>query len=182
MPKARAGKTVTGEMVVKAPKEKTLNESNPESFILDHGRNVEKDYYRLQNRDSQLAAIESMSNDELAYIQGVTTATVAGNAAAAKNAIKSGIHKLHEQDMLELKALYYLHGLADTAPEYSALKVMTGGSNREEIARHLAEKQMKKLYNSQVEKILASETLAGVYATQMRGSAAKFSGLFGPTP
>lgn len=165
--------------MAKAPTARTLNESNVESFIPDQGRSVEKDYYRLENREKQLAAITSMSDAELAYITGTAAGGVgAGNRAAIAENIKKGIVKLHEQDMLELKALYYLNGLADTSPEYSALKVMTGGHSREEIARHLAEKQMKKLYMSQVEKILASDTLAGVYGTQMVASAEKFRGLF----
>ena len=165
--------------MAKAPSARTLNESNVESFIPDHGRSVEKDYYRLENREKQLSAITSMSDAELAYITGAAAGGVgAGNRAAVADSIKKGIVKLHEQDMLELKALYYLNGLADTSPEYSALKVMTGGHSREEIARHLAEKQMKKLYMSQVEKILASDTLAGVYGTQMVASAEKFRGLF----
>ena len=159
-----------------------LHESNPLGYT---GRGSEqRDYYKLENRERKLAAVEYLDADEAGFILGNAEdeSTRGANGAGAVAAIKKSLYKLHEQDMLELKALYYLHGLADTAPEYSALKVMTGGSNREEIARHLAEKQMKKLYNSQVEKILASETLAGVYATQMRGSAAKFSGLFGPAP
>ena len=177
MPKS-SRQTVTGEMA-RAPSRKTLNESNIESFIPDHGRNVEKDYYRLENRDKQLAALATMSAAELAYITGQAVADSEAGRNAAAGTVKSGITKLHEQDMLEMKALYYVNGLADTSPEYSALKVMTGGHNREEIARHLAEKQMKKLYMSQVEKILASDQLAPVYAGQMVASANKFGGLFG---
>ena len=165
--------------MVRAPTEKQLNESNIDSLLTDHGRSVEKDYYRLENRQKQLEALKTMSAEELAYITGANVGdSEAARAAAAQNVAK-GIVKLHEQDMLEMKALFYLNGLADTSPEYSALKVMTGGHNRDEIARHLAEKQLKKLYASQVERILQSDRLQTAYTTTIKASTDKFKSLFG---
>jgi hypothetical protein len=55
---------------------------------------------------------------------------------------------------------------------------MTGGHNREEIAHHLAQKQLKKLYASQVERILQSDRLQTAYTTSIKASADKFKGLF----
>ena len=178
MTKKTRPQTVTGEMA-KAPTRSALNESNENSYLTDHGRSVEKDYYRLENREKQLKALASMSAAELSFITGTSIGDSESSRSAAAENVKKGIVKLHEQDMLEMKALYYLNGLADTSPEYGALKTMTGGHSREEVARHLAEKQMKKLYMSQVEKILASDSLAGVYGSQMVASANKFKGLFG---
>ncbi len=48
-----------------------------------------------------------------------------------------------------------------------------------EIAKMLAEKQMKKLYLSQVERILSSDVLQTVYSAKMKAGADQFSGLFG---
>jgi hypothetical protein len=55
---------------------------------------------------------------------------------------------------------------------------MTGGQTRETIAKMLAEKQMKKLYMSQVEKILDTATLGTVYRQQMNRGADTFKGLW----
>ena len=104
----------------------------------------------------------TLSEAELTCILGAAP----GDDGAAK--VAAGITKLHEQDLLELKALYYLNGLADTSPELFALRSMTGGHDREQIAKMLAEKQMKKLYLSQVERILSSDVLQTVYSAKSR--------------
>lgn len=167
MPKSRQA-TVTGDHVVKNPSKSTLSESNEMSY-LSPGRNAEQDYYRLQNRDRSLNLVEGLTAEERAYI--------GGNGATVKS-IKEKIQKIHEQDLLELKALVYLQSLPDTSPEYSALKTMTGGHDREGIARMLAEKQMKKLYMSQVERILDTDSLKNVYGTIIQDGAESFKGLW----
>jgi hypothetical protein len=170
MPKSHHPKTVTGE-VAKNPTKAALNESNEMSYLSD-GRNVQQDYYRLSNRERQLKLVEGIEDTEqIAYILGKT-------GGAAKDITKQ-IQKIHEQDLLELKALVYLQSLPDTSPEYTALKTMTGGHNRESIAHMLAEKQMKKLYMSQVERILDTDVLKTVYSKEIKRGADAFKGLWG---
>jgi hypothetical protein len=167
MPKSRQAKTVTGE-VAKNPTRATLNESNEMSY-LSNGRNVQHDYYELQNRDKQLALVANLSAEERKYILGKD---------GDEKAVRAAVQRIHEQDLLELKALVYLQSLPDTSPEYSALKTMTGGHNREGIARMLAEKQLKKLYMSQVERILDTDNLGKVYATEIKKGSEAFAGLW----
>jgi hypothetical protein len=163
---------VTGE-VVKNPTKSTLQENNEMTYLAE-GRNVQSDYYRLENRQRQLDLLKDVENNQLQYILGVDGGSQADNSLKVKKAIQ----RIHEQDLLELKGLVYLQSLPDTSPEYTALKTMTGGHNRESIARMLAEKQMKKLYMSQVEKILATDKLADVYKTEIKKGAAAFETLW----
>lgn len=167
MPKSRQAKTVTGE-VAKNPTKATLNESSEMSYLTS-GRNVEQDYYRLENRDRQLEMVKNLSDIERTYILG---------RPGTSDDVKNAVQKIHEQDLLELKALVYLQSLPDTSPEFSALKTMTGGHNREGIARMLAEKQMKKLYMSQVERILDTDNLKSVYSYEIKKGADAFKGLW----
>lgn len=157
----------------KQPKVKPnmLDESNPLSFLPD-GRSQQGDFYKLQNREKQLAALDALPTDspEFQYItQGVT---------GGINGVKAGLQKLHEKDMIEIKALLYLQQLPDTSPELAQLKIMCGCSNREQIASFIADKQIKKLMMSQLEAITGRDRLQTMYnQTIVRGPTA-FSGLF----
>ena len=51
----------------KAPKKNLLDESNALSFVPDR-RSAQADYYKLENRERQLAAIENLDPNELAYV------------------------------------------------------------------------------------------------------------------
>ena len=106
----------------------TLNESNPLSVITDRGRSEQKDYYRLENRDKKLAAVANLDDDEIKFVLG--NVEVAGDRSktgeAGRQALSKAINKIHEQDLIELRALVYLQRLPDTSPEYQQLRMMTG--------------------------------------------------------
>ena len=46
-----------------------LDESNTMSF-LNHNRSAEHDYYKLQNREKQLATVANLSGAEQRYVLG----------------------------------------------------------------------------------------------------------------
>jgi len=143
----------------------TLNESNPLSVITDRGRSEQKDYYRLENRDKKLAAVANLDDDEIKFVLG--NVEVAGDRSktgeAGRQALSKAINKIHEQDLIELRALVYLQRLPDTSPEYQQLRMMTGMNTREEIAQFIAEKQIRKLMMSQLEAITGGSALTDVY-------------------
>ena len=101
MGKHRAASGETG--VNRGPKSSLLDETNPLSYIPD-GRNVQADYYRMANRDRQLAAIAGLSDSEVKYILGDSNAT----AATGKDLVQKAVQKIHEKDLIELRALVYL--------------------------------------------------------------------------
>lgn len=143
----------------------TLNESNPLSYINDKGRSEERDYFKLQNREHKLQALNYLSNKEFDYILGNSEsgARKSGDMKADTEAVKKALYGLHEQDLIEMRALVYLQRLPDTSPEYQQLRIMTGMNNREQIAQFIAEKQIRKLMMSQLEAITGGSKLTEVY-------------------
>lgn len=163
----------------KAPPKSMLDESNTMSF-LNHNRNPEADYYKLQNRDKQLAAVAALSPAEQRYVLGLPAAgEAAGAVANAEDKIKAKLQKIHEQDLIELRALVYLQSLPDTSPELLMLKQYCGCQTREQIATYIAEKQMKKLFLSQVEAITGGAQLTNVYQETIKKGPKNFLRLFG---
>ena len=156
MPRHKKAMTASSEF--KAPSGSLLDETNAMSYLPDK-RNAQADYYRLENRERQLAAISSLTDEEAAYVLGIskTQALAARNlgngSGNLKELITNKVQKIHEKDLIELKALVYLQGLPDTSPELIQLKTYCGCDTREQIAGYIAEKQIKKLFLSQIEAI-----------------------------
>lgn len=154
----------------------TLDESNPLSYIPD-GRSAQRDYYKLENRDRQFAAVANLSAEEKAFVLGSVdpSDTTAGDA---EKTIKAALSKLHEKDLIELRAMVYLQKLPDTSPELNQLRIMTNLHSREQIAEFIAEKQIKKLMMSQLEAITGGNALTDVYKTTIKRGPQAFMGLF----
>ena len=57
----------------KAPSGSLLDETNAMSYLPDK-RSAQADYYRLENRERQLAAITSLTDSEAAYVLGIPVA------------------------------------------------------------------------------------------------------------
>ena len=150
-----------------------LDESNPLSYLPDN-RSAQADYYRLENRERQLAMVENLTQDEVRYVLNNAGATVAGS----KDELQKKIQKIHEKDLIELRALVYLQSLPDTSPELIQLKTWCGCDTREQIARFIADKQIKKLMMTQIEAITGGTQLTDVYKTVIQRGPAAFSGLF----
>ena len=155
------------------PKKSVLDESNPLSYLPDN-RNVQADYYRLENRNKQLAMIENLSLDEQSYILGEKVT----DAAVGQKRISGAVQQLHEADLLELKCLVYLQKLPDSSPELFALKQWCGCESREMIAKYIAEKEMKKLVISQVTRIAGGDSLNQLYDTIITRGPTAFSSLY----
>jgi len=157
-------------------KKSILDETNPMSYIAD-GRSPQKDYYRLENRDRQLQAVENLSAEEQAYVLGgVDAGDVGANGVAT---IKKAIQKIHEKDLIELRALVYLQKLPDTSPQLIQLKAVLNLNTREEIANAIAEKQIQKLADSQIDAIVSPDALKTVYRGTINRGGTAFAGLFG---
>ena len=156
----------------------TLHESNPLAYV--GGRNDQRDYYKLENRERKLEAIKFLDNEEAGFILGNAEdeASRGANGAGAVEAIKKSLYKLHEQDIISLRALVYLQRLSDTSPEYQQLRIMTGMNTREEIADFIAEKQIKKLMMSQLEAITGGSKLTDMYKKQVVKGANSFLSLW----
>ena len=150
-----------------------LDESNPLSYLPDN-RSAQADYYRLENRERQLAMVENLTQDEVRYVLNDAGASVAGS----KDELQKKIQKIHEKDLIELRALVYLQSLPDTSPELIQLKTWCGCDTREQIARFIADKQIKKLMMTQIEAITGGTQLTDVYKTVIQRGPAAFSGLF----
>jgi len=163
----------------KTPRKSLLDETNPLSIIPDK-RNAQADYYRLENRERQLEAINNLTSTEQAYVLGgVDAADLARAGTDAKAQIKAAITKIHEKDLIELRALVYLQKLPDTSPELIQLKTLCGCDTREQIAGYIADKQIKKLMMPQIDAITGRDALTSMYSkTIVRGGTA-FAGLFG---
>jgi hypothetical protein len=163
----------------KTPRKSLLDETNPLSILPDK-RNPQADFYRMENRERQLDAINNLTNAEQAYVLGgVDAADVARGGNAARDQIKAAINKIHEKDLIELRALVYLQKLPDTSPELIQLKTLCGCDTREQIAGYIADKQIKKLMMSQIDAITGRDALTTMYSgTIVRGGTA-FAGLFG---
>ena len=98
---------------------------------------------------------------------------------AGRAALSKAINKIHEQDLIELRALVYLQRLPDTSPEYQQLRMMTGMNTREEIAQFIAEKQIRKLMMSQLEAITGGSALTDVYKKTIKKGPSTFLSLWG---
>lgn len=153
-----------------------LDESNTMSF-LNHNRSAEHDYYKLQNREKQLATVAHLSGAEQRYVLGLPAGD-GGKVANATAQITQKIQKIHEQDLIELRALVYLQSLPDSSSELLMLKQYCGCQSREQIASYIAEKQMKKLFLSQIEAISGGGQLTGVYQQTIKKGASNFLRLF----
>ena len=125
--------------------------------------------------------MENLDADEVKFVLGNAEDDDVRNAtpAQAKDKLKKAIHKIHEQDLIELRALVYLQRLPDTSPEYQQLRMMTGMNTREEIAQFIAEKQIRKLMMSQLEAITGGSALTDVYKKTIKKGPSAFSSLFG---
>ena len=174
MPRKAAKMNSSAEF--KAPSGSMLDESNQMSYLPD-GRNSQADYYRLQNRDKQLAAVDNLSPAEQAYVLGVATPP-SGAVPNAQANIKAKIQKIHEKDLIELRALVYLQSLPDTSPELIQLKSYCGCDSREQIASYIADKQIKKLFLSQIEALTGGSELSQVYKNTIVTGATAFKKLF----
>lgn len=156
----------------------SLHESNPLAYT---GRGSEqRDYYKLENRERKLAAVEYLDADEAGFILGNAEDESSRGATkeAAVGAVKKALYKLHEQDIISMRALVYLQRLSDTSPEYQQLRIMTGMNTREEIADFIAEKQIKKLMMSQLEAITGGSKLTDMYKKQVVKGANSFLSLW----
>jgi hypothetical protein len=158
----------------KAPS-KLLDESNVFSVVPDK-RSAQADFYRLENRDKQLAAIQNLTDAEVKYVLNDNGASA---NEAATTALKKAINKIHEKDLIELRSLVYLQKLPDTSPELIQLKALCGCESREDIARYIADKHIKKLMMSQIDAITGGDALTTVYKTTIKTGADAFKGLFG---
>jgi hypothetical protein len=155
-----------------------LHESNPLGYT---GRTSDqRDYYKLENRERKLKAVEYLDTDEAAFVLGNAEDAEAGGTTgeARVTAIKKALYKLHEQDIISMRALVYLQRLSDTSPEYQQLRIMTGMNTREEIADFIAEKQIKKLMMSQLEAITGGSKLTDMYKKQVSKGATSFLSLW----
>ena len=131
-------RTKSGDPIVKSGQ---LAESNPLSYET-HGRNVQADYFRLENREKQLKALSSLTAAEYNYIMGGSvmgerpTAVALGSKPSEVQVadLKNSIEKLHERDLVELRVLRYVQSLPDSSPELFTLKAMCGCDSREQIA------------------------------------------------
>lgn len=173
MPKQRQHHQASGSGFA-APKKSMLDESNPYSYLPDN-RSAQADYYKLENREKQLEMISSLSPEEVAYVLG-SSSGASGDQARIE--LKNKIQKIHEKDLIELRALVYLQSLPDTSPELIQLKTWCGCETREQIARFIADKQIKKLMMTQIEAITGGSQLTDVYKTVIKRGPEAFSGLF----
>jgi len=176
-------RTKSGDPIVKSGQ---LAESNPLSYE-PRGRNIQTDYFRLENREKQLKALSSLTAAEYNYIMGGSVAGERATAVAPGSKptdaqvtdLKNSIEKLHERDLVSLRVLRYVQSLPDSSPELFTLKAMCGCDSREQIADFIADKQMKKLIMSQVELIAGGEQLNTAYRTIIKRGPENFSRLFG---
>jgi hypothetical protein len=139
------------------------------------GRSSEQnDYYKLENRERKLAAVQYLDADEAKFVLGSAEEDSEAKGPAAIEAVKKSLFKLHEQDLISMRALIYLQRLSDTSPEYQQLRIMTGMNTREEIADFIAEKQIRKLMMSQLEAITGGSQLTDMYKKQVVKGANSF--------
>lgn len=151
------------------------------SYLPD-GRSPQRDYYRIQNREKQLEAIDNLTEEEQAYVLGgLTPSSAEGGQSGAKLTIKKAIQKIHEKDLIELRALVHLQKLPDTSPELIQLKAVTGLGTREEIANAIASRQIKKLMDSQLDQITNPVELRKVYSSTIQQGGQAFASLWGGT-
>ena len=151
----------------RVPKSSLLDETNS---LLPDNRNVQTDYYRLENREKQLEAVKNLGAEELAYI---------GGAGTTSDTVKKQLQQIHEKDLIELKILYFLNGLPDGSSELLQMKTWCGCDTREGIARFLADKQIKKLMMGQIEAIINIPQLTTLYKSKIKQGATSFGNLFG---
>jgi hypothetical protein len=163
-----------------ATKANLLDESNSLSIIGGSGggssqNSAQHDFYELQARQLKNAqGISGLGPEEWRYVFG--TSKPAG--AAEQQAIGNGLFKLHEADLIELKALKYLHSLPDTSPHLLQMKSVYRCGRREEIAKKMAEEQMNDLIKMQMSAVINPSKLQTLYKTELVDSAEKFKSLY----
>jgi hypothetical protein len=105
------------------PKKKTLiDEANPLSLVggsangASAAASAERDYYELQARQLKIEkGLAALKGPEAKYVFGLTDAQANAWNGAAATAQGKNLFKLHEADLIEIKALKYLHDLPDVA-------------------------------------------------------------------
>lgn len=163
-----------------ATKANLLDESNSLSIIGGSGggssqNSAQHDYYELQARQLKNAqGVSGLSTDEWRYVFG----TAKPGSSAEQQAAGNGLFKLHEADLIELKALKYLHSLPDTSPHLLQMKSVYRCGRREEIAKKMAEEQMNDLIKAQMSAVVRPEALQTLYKAELKASAEKFSSLY----
>jgi len=108
---------------------------------------------------------------------GVEEGDIVGSST--KDSIKKAITKIHEKDLIELRALVHLQKLPDSSPELIQLKAVTGLGTREEIANAIATRQVKKLMDSQIDAITSPDELKKVYGSTIKRGGTAFASLWG---
>jgi hypothetical protein len=163
-----------------------VDESNPYSLIPD-GRSAQRDYYKLENRERQLKAVSTLTPEEKRYILGGVGDERVSSARAASTGfgddtdaatVADKLNRIHEKDLIELRAMVYLQSLPDTSPELNQLRIMTNLHTREQIAEFIAEKQIKKLMMEQINLITGGDSLTKVYKETIKKGPDAFKKLF----
>lgn len=162
-----------------ATKANLLDESNSLSLVGGSGggssqQSSQHDFYELQARALKISqGVQGLDAAEWQYVFG---AAKVNEAADAKTA--AGLFKLHESDLIELKALKYLHSLPDTSPHLLQMKAVYKCGRREEIAKKMAEEQMNELIKAQMSAVIKPAELQTLYKTELKASADAFKGLY----
>ena len=163
-----------------ATKANLLDESNSLSIIGGSGggssqSSAQHDYYELQARQLKTSqGVSGLGADEWRYVFG---SAKPGNAVGMQEAA-NGLFKLHESDLIELKALKYLHSLPDTSPHLLQMKSIYKCGRREEIAKKMAEEQMNDLIKAQMSAVVRPEALQTLYKQELKDSADAFKSLY----
>lgn len=163
-----------------ATKANLLDESNSLSLVGGSGggssqQSSQHDFYELQARALKISqGVQGLDAAEWQYVFGA-----AKNGSAEVNATTAaGLFKLHESDLIELKALKYLHSLPDTSPHLLQMKAVYKCGRREEIAKKMAEEQMNELIKAQMSAVIKPAELQTLYKTELKASAEAFKGLY----
>lgn len=148
-------------------KKSLIDEPNAMSLVGGSSRsahgNSEKDYYELQARKLKMdSGLDGLSKDESQYLFGADKPTADH---------KASIFRLHEADLIEIKALRYLHSLSDTSPQLIFLKARFKCATREEIAKKIAEEQLDSLVSAQLSAIIDPDKLKLTYREELKKSA-----------
>jgi hypothetical protein len=164
-----------------ATKANLLDESNSLSIIGGSGggssqSSAQHDYYELQARQLKTSqGISGLGQDEWRYVFG-SAKPPAGSTGIQTEA--NSLFKLHESDLIELKALKYLHSLPDTSPHLLQMKSIYKCGRREEIAKKMAEEQMNDLIKAQMSAVIRPEALQTLYKQELKESADAFKNLY----
>lgn len=163
-----------------ATKANLLDETNSLSLVGGSGggssqNSAQHDFYELQARQLKNAqGVSGLGDAEWRYVFGAAKpASDAGRATAANE-----LFKLHESDLIELKALKYLHSLPDTSPHLLQMKAVYKCGRREEIAKKMAEEQMNDLIKAQMNAVVRPDALQTLYKDELKASADAFKALY----